>query len=116
MYDSAGRTILPDWLQPVQKGRTRILQAFQPGGKAIFDNIANAMVDKAYLTTAVEPFNKLLDDRSTNDGRVPAARPDSVGHDTVGGYNADYDFRSRTARLRSRNGLLVFAIYFDAVR
>jgi hypothetical protein len=46
-------------------GEAKFLQMFQPGGKAIFDNVvhkpgANALVDKAYLTTVVEPLTKLL--------------------------------------------------------
>ncbi len=46
-------------------GEAKFLRMFQPGGKAIFDNVvhkpgANALVDKEYLTTVVEPLNKLL--------------------------------------------------------
>jgi len=46
-------------------GEAKFLKLFQPSGKAVFDNVvhkagANAMVDKAYLNSMVEPLCKLL--------------------------------------------------------
>jgi hypothetical protein len=59
MISEALRTNLFD------SGEAKFLKLFQPSGKAIFDNVvhkagANAMVDKAYLNSIVEPLSKLL--------------------------------------------------------